>query len=146
MLSLQWLATPPSLGRCVMSRETRKVRWCGHWFFPHERWLIPKIWRRHEANIANQGVARELNQKYGPEGRLVYSALLAGYLLAVFIGLSGLALLILSMGREPMEAIGYSFLYLGIAFGGLGIVRLWQAENIGRRFREERGRTGRSPG
>ena len=104
-----------------------------HWFFPHERWLIPRILRRQREKA--QAASARLDVNLGPLGRVLYAAGLANGRLGFVFGAAGFICLFVSGFHGLLLAVGYGLAAVGILFESVGLVRSQQKTTEGERFR-----------
>lgn len=108
----------------------------GHRLFPHERWLVAfGVRRRRETPSLRSS---KVDRNYGPVGVALFNAGMATGLPGGVIGMVGLILLLASGGRRPLVTIAYWTMGMSAVLLFLGILRLIQVTDAGKRFRGDR--------
>lgn len=100
------------------------------WLSPPERWAATWAINRQRTHRTPRVIRLETN--YGPVGISLMAAGFVWFFIGWLLAVIGIALLIVSHGREP------SLLYLGIVFQIPVFIRCAQGVRVGRRHRGDR--------
>jgi len=103
------------------------------WLSPPERWAASWVLKQRRRNRSAQAV--RFDENYGPVGASLMAAGYLWFFVGWILGVAGVAILVFNQTRD---AIGYYFLYAGMALQILVFVRCAQGVRVGRRYRGER--------
>ncbi len=107
-----------------------------HHLMPHERCRAEKLAERQQSNRTPAIIRGE--QNYGPEGMVLYSAVLANIVSAGVIAVLGIVLTWVPRAEGTLYEIANILLGIAIIAVLAGMVRAFQGAKAGRAFRAGR--------
>lgn len=114
-----------------------------HHLLPHERWFANLVLKQYRTRPSLTML--RLEQKYGPEGNILFSAAQANMLPGCLATCTAIVLVPFLSGREYLAVIALGLFIIGAPLIVGGGIRAIQSADAGRAFRGGRSSTTTAP-